>query len=218
MVTPKTLRRLAKAEGFKPATIFRMKPEELIELVKEKIADVDSWDDAKAEEHIKSLVSKTPDSATPPTEVKASEPAKKEKTKRTRRTKAQMEEARRLEAAKREEAVLDVKKTLDELEKEGLVATVDIGLTKGKDRDKPSRRRKKKNPVPITSTTGQLGDLEELKERIINLEEANKSLAATLRDISLFFTWFHNAKIDPTEPISTLHEIDWKGCIDDQLG
>ena len=38
MVTPKTLRRLAKAEGFKPATIFRMKPEELIELVKEKIA------------------------------------------------------------------------------------------------------------------------------------------------------------------------------------
>ena len=199
-MTPKTLRALAKAAGYQPSKIFRMKPEEVQELLKEKFDDIDSYDDTKAQELIKQLT-QPKKSEEVPTKAEAKQETTTETTteapakKRTRRTKAQIEADKK--AAEQQTATPE--------------ATPDKKET-------PRRsRKKKKSSVPITPSNLATGELLVIKERLEGLEESIEKINNILLDITSFLSWYHNAKIDPREPIENLADIDWDACIDDQL-
>lgn len=200
-VSPKTLRALAKTLGFEPSKIFRLKPEELETMVKESIPEIDTWGDSEAESYIREA-----SSSKQPEKQEEPKPPEEEATKRTRRTKAQMEETRKIEAAEKTEELKKVTKLAEKQE----------DTEQQESRENPFRRRKK-NPVPKTASTIVDGNIQELIERVVNLEQDVETIKKTMKEISSFLTWFHNVKIDPAEPISSLGEIDWDGCIDDQL-
>ena len=205
----KLLRKLAKIAGFPPQNVYRQRPADLQEMLKEKWPDIDEWDAAKATEGIEAAAAE----ATPKQEeeVKTVETKKEEpkpspkKAKRTRRTKAQI--AADKKAAEKQE----------EVETKSVV----------KDKSLPTRRRKKKAPPQNTLENMLLGKLALLDERLTNIETAlaqqgSASLggavpdAALLKDIASFLAWFHNT-VDSKDPIASLTEVDWQDCIDAQL-
>lgn len=214
-IDSKTLRALAKHSGYQPSKIFRMQPAEVLEMLTEKYPDVKEWDNDKALATIEELTS-APSSPKEEEVVKDTEEPKAEespKKKRTRRTKAQI-------AADKEKV----------LEKETQTEKV-VTMPSKKEREAPSRKRKKKR-TPVLSSPSSVGVdnteilliLKEMANRIKELEGSveevkneNRNLTVSLDDLSMFLTWFHNVKIDPIEPIESLSSIHWDATIADQV-
>ena len=211
-IEPKTLRALAKHSGYKPATIFRMQPSEILELLTEKYSDVKDWDDAKAKEVVNNLVAAPKSTTTPAvtTEKTAEEPAKPTK-RRTRRTKAQI-------AADKAAAEAKAATDGDTNVTTGNKNVTDSVKNSEEKRATPSRKRRKKAAVAIATNTSGVSaeDMAVLQETVLTLQGEVGRLTTALDDITMFLTWFHNVKIDPREPIGHLAEIDWQSCIDDQ--
>lgn len=206
----KLLRKLAKIAGFPPQNVYRQRPADLQEMLKEKWPDIDEWDAAKANEVIEAA---SASSKKETEEVKENETVKEEaksppkKAKRTRRTKAQIQADKEKEAAAKKEE--DAPKEKAVVEKKPL----------------PTRRRKKKAPPQNTLENVLLGKLALLDERLTNIEAslAKRSTKqhtgyddAALTDIAAFLAWFHNT-IDTKDPITSLSEVDWEDCIDSQI-
>ena len=206
MIEAKTLRALAKHSGYKPSSIFRMQPSEILEMLTEKYPDVKEWDEAKAKSVIDDLLKKTSEPAVQAEEPKA-EPVQKteskskekaEPKKRTRRTKAQ----------------IAADKAAAEAEAASKAETTDT------EREKPNRRRKKTSPVLAESVSSggvSSEDVAVLKELVGCLQEDVQRLTRMVDDVSMFMAWFHNVKVDPREPIEHLGSIDWDACIKDQM-
>ena len=199
MIEAKTLRALAKHSGYKPSTIFRMQPSEILDMLVEKYPDIKEWDENKAKATIEGLTA-TPEK---PEVVKESikevvkeEVKTKPSGKRTRRTKAQI-------AADKKAAEDETAKKAESEDK----------------RDTPTRtRKKKKTPVPQSSIGGVSSEeIDVLKEMVTTLQEDVTRLTQMTDDISMFMAWFHNVKIDPREPVEHLASIDWAACISDQV-
>ena len=195
-VSAKTLRALAKEVGHNPAQIFKLRPDELEKLLTENYADLSTWDDVKAEAEIQNLKGGTK------AEPVAEEPAL-------------IVEEKPVVAKKAPKAPKP-----KEVKVEDINAEIEsVVQTPSEERHLPTKKRlKKKVPMFIAAdSSNKSADLEELKERIINLEIDNKVLLQKLNDISSFLAWFCNSKIDPTEPIKSLDDVDWDACIDIQL-
>lgn len=203
-IEAKTLRALAKHSGYKPSTIFRMGPSEVLEMLVEKYPDIKEWNDEKAKAKVKELTSVEQEKTVePPKDTKEPEPKKEEKPKRKRRTKAQIAADKKAEAAKEE--VPSVVEKPEPTEQQEI-------------REKPVRQRKKKKRTPVLSvSSGSSEDIAELRERLITLESEVNKLLCMADDISMFLAWFHNVKIDPQEPIEHLGDIDWAACIKDHI-
>ena len=84
-------------------------------------------------------------------------------------------------------------------------------------RELPVRKRKKKTPVAITMQNSNSEKLNVLEERLITLEMKLNSLVTSIADISLFLAWYHNVRIDRSNKIAELEEIDWESAIKDTL-
>lgn len=200
-IEPKTLRALAKASGYPPSKIFRMQPSDIVTLLSEKFTDIGEWDDNRAKKELESINAK-PDTKKETKEAVSTEKA--DKPKRTRRTKAQIAaDKAAAEAAAQNTKPAEEPKKADEA---------------NDNKHTPRRqRRKKKTPVAASTATTASADIQVLKERLINIEDTLTKFGAVLDELTLFMTWYHNAKIDPQEPIESLNDIDWKACISDQL-
>lgn len=206
-VSAKTLRALAKEVGHNPAQIFKLRPDELEKLLTENYADLSTWDDVKAEAEIQNLKGGTkaePVVEEPALVVEEKPVVAKKEPKAPKLKKVNVEDIH-----SEIESVLQTPSSLDTL----------VHFPKEEERHLPTKKRlKKKVPMFIAAdSSNKSADLEELKERIINLEMDNKVLLQKLNDISSFLAWFCNSKIDPTEPIKSLDDVDWDACIDIQL-
>lgn len=205
MIEAKTLRALAKHSGYKPSSIFRMQPSEILEMLTEKYPDVKEWDESKAKSVIAELLKEAAPakeeakvSETPKEAPKKAEP-KAEPKKRTRRTKAQIAADKKAAEEAKDEAT---------------------AVTKDPKRETPTRtRKKKKSPVPVQTVTAGVSseDVAVLKELVSCLQEDMQRLTRMVDDVSMFMAWFHNVKVDPREPIEHLASIDWDACINDQI-
>lgn len=203
MIEAKTLRALAKHSGYKPSSIFRMQPAEILEMLTEKYPDIKEWSDAKAQEEITSLTSSSkPETKEVVTETKpeVAPTTTSEPKKRTRRTKAQI-------AADKEKSEAVEEESSESSESTTTSARPSV----------PSRKRKKKTPVLQTNIGGVSSEeIDVLREMITTLQEDVTSLTRALDDVSMFMAWFHNVKVDPSEPIEHLASIDWAACVEEQ--
>ena len=207
MIEAKTLRALAKHNGYKPSSIFRMQPDEILSMLTEKYPDIKEWNDAKARATVEEITAgpavippkeTTVGSAEPVVESEKTDVKKKEPKKRTRRTKSQI-------AA---DAAATSTKTDEPKEADAAV-----------ERTAPTRKRKKKKTPASIEAVGSASseEIAVLRELLTTLQEDVSNLTRMTDDLSMFMAWFHNVKVDPREPIEHLASIDWAACIEDQV-
>lgn len=200
-VSAKTLRKLGKQVGIQPSKLFRMKPEEVAEVLEKEhgLKDIGVWEDSDAENWIsEQKVSEAVNSEEEVVETIEEKEAPKEEAKKSPKKAPK-------KAPKKEEAIEQVEERND--------TNVE---------NRPSRRRKKKavpfSDVAPTFSKGSIeGSVEELKERVIGLEGDIAELKAAIKDLTSFMAWWHNLQLDPKDPITSLSAVDWEGCIDDQM-
>lgn len=189
MIKPATLRALAKQAGHAPAKIFKIQPEHLLEMLEENFEGIKEWTEEQAKEKIEEMKSSKADKpAEKVEEAPKAEEKKEEKPKRTRKSTKKKE----------------VEEPSEEVEKS---------------EEKPVRRRRKKSVTPVAKTPNNLldGQIELLNLKLDTLVKKNEELSATVNTMMQFLAWFHNVQIDPKDPIASLGDIDWNGCIKDQM-
>ena len=204
MIEAKTLRALAKNAGYKPSSIFRMQPSEILEMLTEKYPDIKEWSEDKAQKAVAESASNAVTSVLDTEEEEKAvekQPVKEEKKAKTKtpvKKKPEVKEA-------------------EEVEEPEEVNTVPAEETP-EPRDMVTRQRKKKSPVLPQSVGGVSSEeIDVLRELVTTLQEDVTRLTRMVDDVSMFLTWFHNVKVDPREPIEHLGAIDWAACIDDQV-
>ena len=191
MIKPATLRALAKQAGHAPAKIFKIQPEHLLEMLEENFEGIKEWTEEQAKEKMEEMKSSKADKPVEKVEEEIKvEEKKEEKPKQTRKSSKKKE-------------VIEPPPEIEESEEE----------------EKPIRRRRKKSVTPVAKTPNNLldGQLELLNLKLDTLVKKNEELSATVNTMVQFLAWFHNVQIDPKDPIASLGDIDWNGCIKDQM-
>ena len=192
MIKPATLRALAKQAGHAPAKIFKIQPEHLLEMLEENFEGIKEWTEEQAKEKMEEMKSSKADKPVEKVEEEIKvEEKKEEKPKQTRKSSKKKE-------------VIEPTPEIEESEEE---------------EEKPIRRRRKKSVTPVAKTPNNLldGQLELLNLKLDTLVKKNEELSATVNTMVQFLAWFHNVQIDPKDPIASLGDIDWNGCIKDQM-
>lgn len=192
MIKPATLRALAKQAGHAPAKIFKIQPEHLLEMLEENFEGIKEWTEEQAKEKMEEMKSSKADKPVEKVEEEIKvEEKKEEKPKQTRKSSKKKE-------------VIEPPPEIEESEEE---------------EEKPIRRRRKKSVTPVAKTPNNLldGQLELLNLKLDTLVKKNEELSATVNTMVQFLAWFHNVQIDPKDPIASLGDIDWNGCIKDQM-
>lgn len=201
MIEAKTLRALAKNAGYKPSSIFRMQPSEILEMLTEKYPDIKEWSEDKAQKAVAESASNAVTSVLDTEEEEKAvekQPVNDEKKAKTKTPVKKKPEVKKVE----------------EPEEAETVHTEEIP----EQRDMVTRQRKKKSPVLPQSVGGVSSEeIDVLRELVTTLQEDVTRLTRMVDDVSMFLTWFHNVKVDPREPIEHLGAIDWAACIDDQV-
>lgn len=138
--------------------------------------------------------------------------------------KAKIEEMKTAKAAKPAEVVEEAPKKEEKKEKPKRTRKPskkkeEPAKESEKEEEKPVRRRRKKTVTPAAKTPSNVldGQIELLNVKLDSLAKKNEELSAAVNTMVQFLAWFHNVQIDPKDPIASLGDIDWNGCIKDQI-